>query len=94
MKKKNLFMALAALFVLAFASCNNEPEITGPGIDDGGNDKQPTEGIFSWEFSTSFGEFTTQDVLGDESWMIDYETAKMTGYINATRNQVGECYRC
>ena len=64
MKKKNLFMALAALFVLAFASCNNEPEITGPGIDDGGNDKQPTEGIFSWEFSTSFGEFTTQDVLG------------------------------
>lgn len=85
MKKKNLFMALAALFVLAFASCNNEPEITGPGIDDGGNDKQPTEGIFSWEFSTSFGEFTTQDVLGAESWMIDYQTAKMTGYINATK---------
>lgn len=85
MKKKNLFMALAALFVLAFASCNNEPEITGPGIDDGGNDKQPTEGIFSWEFSTSFGEFTTQDVLGDESWMIDFKTAKMTGYINATK---------
>ena len=41
MKKKNLFMALAALFVLAFASCNNEPEITGPGIDDGGNDSVP-----------------------------------------------------
>lgn len=84
MKKKNLFMALAALFVLAFASCNNEPEITGPGIDDGGNDKQPTEGIFSWEFSTSFGEFTTQDVLGAESWMIDFETAKMTGFVDYT----------
>lgn len=41
MKKKSLFMALAALFVLAFASCNNEPEITGPGIDDGGNDSVP-----------------------------------------------------
>ncbi len=84
MKKKNLFMALAALFVLAFASCNNEPEITGPGIDDGDDKPQPTEGIFSWEFSTSFGEFTTQDVLGAESWMIDFETAKMTGYVDDT----------
>lgn len=84
MKKKNLFMALAALFVLAFASCNNEPEITGPGIDDGDDKPQPTEGIFSWEFSTSFGEFTTQDVLGAESWMIDFETAKMTGFVDYT----------
>ena len=84
MKKKSLFMALAAMFVLAFASCNNEPEITGPGIDDGDDKPQPTEGIFSWEFSTSFGEFTTQDVLGDESWMIDFKTAKMTGYVDDT----------
>lgn len=84
MKKKSLFMALAALFVLAFASCNNEPEITGPGIDDGDDKPQPTEGIFSWEFSTSFGEFTTQDVLGAESWMIDFKTAKMTGYVDNT----------
>ena len=86
MKKKSLFMALAAMFVLAFASCNNEPEITGPGIGDGDDKPQPTEGIFSWEFSTSsFGEFTTQDVLGDESWIIDYKTAYMSGYINATK---------
>lgn len=84
MKKKSLFMALAALFVLAFASCNNEPEITGPGIDDGDDKPQPTEGIFSWEFSTSFGEFTTQDVLGAESWIIDFKTAKMTGYVDDT----------
>lgn len=85
MKKNSLFMALAAMFVLAFASCNNEPEITGPGTGNGGdNDKpqQPTEGIFSWEFSTSFGEFTTQDVSGDESWTIDFKTAKMTGYVD------------
>lgn len=84
MKKKSLFMALAAMFVLAFASCNNEPDITGPGIDDGDDKPQPTEGIFSWEFSTSFGEFTTQDVLGAESWMIDFKTAKMTGYVDNT----------
>lgn len=85
MKKKSLFMALAALFVLAFASCNNEPEITGPGIDDGDDKPQPTEGIFSWEFSTSFGEFTTQNVLGDESWKIDFKTAYMSGYIKDTK---------
>ena len=71
MKKKSLFMALAAMFVLAFASCNNEPEITGPGIDDGDDKPQPTEGIFSWEFSTSFGEVLTT-VMTNHSLQKEY----------------------
>ena len=42
--------------------------------------------LFYWEFSTSFGEFTTQDVLGSESWMIEFNTASMTGYAENTNN--------
>lgn len=41
------------------------------------------------DFTSSFGTYTTYDVLGDQSWEIDYSTAKMTGYANNT-NYVNE----
>ena len=34
-------------------------------------------------FTTEFGTYSTFDVLGSQSWMIDYSTAKMTGYVNS-----------
>jgi len=36
------------------------------------------------DFTSSFGTYTTYDVLGDQSWEIDYNTAKMTGFVNNT----------
>ena len=36
------------------------------------------------DFASSFGTYTTFNVLGDQSWTIDYSTAKMTGYENST----------
>ena len=33
------------------------------------------------DFASSFGTYTTFDVSGTESWEIDYNTAKMTGYV-------------
>ena len=37
-------------------------------------------------FASEFGTYITYDVLGDQSWMIDYSTAKMTGFINNNGN--------
>ena len=36
------------------------------------------------DFASSFGTYTTYDVKGAQSWEIDYNTAKMTGYVNST----------
>ena len=36
------------------------------------------------DFTSSFGTYTTYDVLGPQSWEIDYNTAKMTGFVNST----------
>ena len=36
------------------------------------------------DFTSSFGTYTTYDVSGSQSWEIDYNTAKMTGYANST----------
>ena len=33
-------------------------------------------------FTTSFGTYTTYDVSGSQSWMIDFQTAKMTGFVD------------
>jgi len=35
-------------------------------------------------FGTSFGTYTTYSVEGDQEWVIDYSTASMSGYENAT----------
>lgn len=37
-------------------------------------------------FASDFGSYMTYDVAGSESWMIDYSTAKMTGYVNGVNN--------
>lgn len=39
---------------------------------------------YSQSFATSFGTYMTYDVFGAQSWMIDYSTAKMTGYESST----------
>jgi hypothetical protein len=48
----------------------------------------PTPGVQSLpyyqSFASEFGTYKTYDVLGDQSWMIDYSTAKMTGYVGGT----------
>lgn len=35
-------------------------------------------------FASEFGTYMTYDVMGSESWMIDYSTAKMTGYVGGS----------
>ena len=36
------------------------------------------------DFASSFGTYTTYDAAGPQSWEIDYNTAKMTGYASNT----------
>ena len=37
-------------------------------------------------FATEFGTYMTYDILGSQSWEIDYQTAKMTGYVGGSYN--------
>ena len=41
---------------------------------------------YTQSFATEFGTYMTYDVLGAESWEIDYSTAKMTGYVGGVNN--------
>jgi len=45
----------------------------------------PTDGVYANEtFGTSFGSFTAKTVKGTE-WIVDYSTAKATGYNSSTK---------
>lgn len=57
-------------------------ELEFAGITPGGDTELP----YYQDFASSFGTYTTYDVLGPQSWEIDYNTAKMTGYANGTYN--------
>ena len=41
---------------------------------------------YTQSFTDDFGTYTTYDVLGPQSWIIDYHTAKMTGYANGSNS--------
>ena len=58
----------------------NELEFDGYNPPSGGTQTLP----YYQSFSSSFGSYTTYDVAGSQSWVIDYNTAKMTGYENST----------
>lgn len=56
-------------------------ELSFNGYTPGGD----TQGLpYYQDFASSFGSYTTYDVLGEQSWEIDYNTAKMAGYANST----------
>ena len=39
---------------------------------------------YTQNFASEFGTYMTYDVLGPQSWEIDYSTAKMTGYVSGS----------
>lgn len=51
---------------------------------DGYNPGDDTGLPYYQDFTSSFGTYSTYDVLGAQSWEIDYNTAKMAGYANNT----------
>ena len=57
-------------------------ELKFDGYTPGGDSGLP----YYQDFASSFGTYTTYDVAGGQSWEIDYNTAKMTGYVNSVNN--------
>ena len=50
------------------------------------NPEQPANAYISETFSSSFGLFSTQETVGNFPWVIEYQTAKATSYVNETNN--------
>ena len=87
-------------FAVKYTSTDNKAgtmEIQSITIEEGGGITPPPgpggevqNMPYSQSFATEFGSYTTYDVLGPESWMIDFSTAKMTGYVSQTESHANE----
>lgn len=60
----------------------SEIDLTGERCGGGGAPGEVQGLPYTQKFASSFGTYTTFDVLGNEAWEIDYSTAKMAGYVN------------
>ncbi len=78
MKLKNLFLAAMTLF--AFTACTDTPDSPYDFPVNGGE-----EGVYINEkFASDFGVFTPIETVGETPWIIDYNTAKATSYVDGT----------
>lgn len=72
---KSRFLAVAVLVtMIVMAACKPQP-VTPPIVNPGDQQDLP----YFQSFEKSFGTYSTYNVLGDQVWVIDYETAKMAG---------------
>ena len=78
--KKSYLLLIIGVALMVITSCKKKDPVVPPVTPTPhGGDVQTMP--YTQSFATDFGTYTTQDVLGDESWEIDYQTAKMTGYV-------------
>ena len=85
------FAGQTATFAVKYTSSEAKAgtmEVQSIAITEGGTTPPPTPGgevqaiPYTQSFATEFGTYITKDMLGAQSWEIDYSTAKMTGYVN------------
>ena len=84
--KKSYLLLIIGVALMVFTSCKKKDPVVPPVTPTPhGGDVQ--EMPYYQSFATDFGTYTAQDVLGDESWVIDYSTAKMTGYVGGENKE-------
>ena len=82
MKKFIYSVMVLAISAMAFTSCEDVPAPYGWPFSDnnGGGGEETQEGVYlSESFASDFGEFTVKTIKGVD-WIIDFSTAKATGY--------------
>ena len=95
------FVGQTACFAVKYTSTDSKAgtmEIKSITIEEGSgvNPNPPTPGgevqnmPYVQSFASEFGTYTTYDVLGPESWVIDYQTAKMTGFVSQDESHANE----
>ena len=78
--KKSYLLLIIGVALMVFTSCKKKDPVTPPvPPTPHGGDVQTMP--YTQSFATDFGTYTTKDVVGAESWVIDFQTAKMTGYV-------------
>ncbi len=91
MKKIYSVLTILAATLLGMASCEDVPQPYNTPTADSNNSADTTTNVTTNDyinetFASNFGSFTAKTVKGTP-WVIDYRTAKATGYNNGTTTE-------
>lgn len=84
--KKSYLLLIIGMALMVITSCKKKDPVVPP-VTPTPHGGEVQSMPYVQVFDTDFGTYTTQDVIGDESWMIDYQTAKMTGYVGGENKE-------
>ncbi len=84
--KKSYLLLIIGVALMVITSCKKKDPVLPP-VTPTPHGGEVQSMPYYQSFATDFGTYTAQDVLGDESWMIDYSTAKMTGYVGGENKE-------
>ncbi|MDO4160407.1 MAG: hypothetical protein Q4D41_08125 [Prevotellaceae bacterium] len=82
--KKILYSMLVLMAAFTFTSCEDVPAPYDIPSEDGGEEVLPEGEYLNETFSSDFGDFEVVTVKGT-AWVIDYSTAKASGYDNSSQ---------
>ena len=84
--KKSYLLLIIGVALMVFTSCKKKDPVVPP-VTPTPHGGEVQSMPYSQSFATDFGTYTAQDVLGGESWMIDFSSAKMTGYVGGENKE-------
>ncbi|MBR1712262.1 MAG: choice-of-anchor J domain-containing protein [Alloprevotella sp.] len=90
--KKHLFILAAASLALGLASCEDVPAPYSINSQHGGSDGGETTVLLRADFSSTLNPFTNYTTSGAGAWVIDYSTAKASGYDNSSKQTTAGTY--
>ena len=95
--KKYFSLLAAAMLTFGFTACEDVPApYVNPNdsVVDPSDPSTPgnTDVIVEEAFATTLGSFQNVTISGEGSWIIDYSTAKATGYDNTTKETTAGTY--
>ena len=90
--KKHLFILAAASLVLGLASCEDIPAPYGIHSQRDGSEGGETTVLLRADFSSTLNPFTNYTTSGAGAWVIDYSTAKASGYDSSSQQTTAGTY--
>ena len=81
--KKFFYLLMLAVAGVAFTACEDVPAPYIVNTSTSGNTNSDV--LLNESFATSLGKFTNQTTSGDGAWIIDFKTAKASGYDNSSK---------
>ena len=84
---KKYISSILSLAAICFTACEDVPAPYELKTESTSGSTEDSPVIYSEDFSSTLGDFITNDIVGNYLWTIDYSCAKITAYADGANNK-------